>query len=235
MKPQEAFAFNLRQVQELKKLVSRGEGLTLEFKRKATYPEKVVREMIALANTKGGIVLIGIGDDGTVPGLKHPEGEAHVIKEALRKCKPPLSVKETFIPNAPSRTVIQYEVAESSNKPHYIINDENIKESYVRVADKSIKASREMREIAKRSQRKKDIRFHYGEPEKLLMQYLDSTPSITLKKFCEVSGLKKFYASRKLVLLVLADVLRITPHEKGDLYSLAFKTSPKKPIGSNGM
>jgi Putative DNA-binding domain len=235
MKPQEAFSLNLRQVQELKKLVSQGEGLRLEFKRKATYPEKIVREMIALANTKGGILLVGIGDDGTVPGLKYPEDESHVIKEALRKCRPPLPVEETFIPNAPSRTVIQYEIAESTKKPHYLMTADNIKESYVRVDDKSIKASREMCEIAKRSQRKKDIRFQYGEHEKLLMQYLDTTPTITLKKFCEISGLKKFYASRKLVLLVLANVLRITPHEKGDLYSLAFRTSSKMAVRSNGM
>jgi hypothetical protein len=38
----------------------------------------------------------------------------------------------------------------------------------------------------------------------------------------EVSGLKRFIASKKLVLLVLADVLRITPHERGDIFSLAF-------------
>ena len=88
--------------------------------------------------------------------------------------------------------------------------------------DQSIKASREVREIARRSQAKKDIRFHYGEHEQLLMQYLDMNPSITLKQFMQVSGLKKFYASKKLVLLVLANVLEITPHEKGDLFSLAF-------------
>ena len=93
---------------------------------------------------------------------------------------------------------------------------------FVRVNDQSIKASREVREIARRSQAKKDIRFHYGEHEQLLMQYLDMNPSITLKQFMQVSGLKKFYASKKLVLLVLANVLEITPHEKGDLFSLAF-------------
>jgi hypothetical protein len=96
------------------------------------------------------------------------------------------------------------------------------KESYVRVNDQSIKASREMREIVKRSRKQKDIRFHYGEHEKFLMKYLDANPDITLKKFIDLSGLKKFYASRKLVLLVLANVLQIIPHEKGDLYALAF-------------
>jgi hypothetical protein len=220
-KPQESFSFNLRQVQELKKLVAQGESSTLEFKRKATYPEKIVREMIAFANTKGGILLLGVGDDRSLPGLKFPEDESHVIQLALKKARPRLPVTELFIPIGNARTIIRYDIAESQSKPHYLLLDDR-KECYVRVNDQSLKASREIREIVKRAQKKKDIRFHYGEHEKFLMQYLDSNPSITLKKFIELSGLKKFYASKKLVLLVLADVLRVTPHEKGDHYSLAF-------------
>lgn len=220
-KPQEAFTYQLRQVMDLKKLVSRGESASLEFKKKATYPDKVVREMIAFANAKGGILLIGISDDGSVAGLKHPEDESHVIQKALQKCKPPLPVAETYIPIGNSRSVIQYHIAESVNKPHYFLDGEK-KEAYIRVNDQSIRASREVREIARRSQLKKDIHFHFGEHEKFLMAYLDNNPAITLREFVATSGLKKFYASKKLVLLVLADVLKITPHEKGDLYSLAF-------------
>lgn len=223
MKPQERFAPDRRQVQQLRDLVSHGESLTLEFKRKAAFPDKIVREMIAFANTKGGILLVGIGDDGTMPGLKFPEDDSHVINQALKRCRPILPVKELFIPISDNRYVLQYEVFESTQKPHYLLTEEQAKESFVRVDDKSIKASREMREIAKRAQRKKDIRFHYGDHERLLMQYLDSNGTITLKKFIELSGLKRFIASKKLILLVLADVLKITPHEKGDLYSLAFR------------
>ena len=220
-RPQEASTFQPRQLRDLRKLVAQGENTSLEFKRKAAYPDKVVREMIAFANAKGGILLVGIADNGEIVGLKHPEDESHVIQQSLNKCVPRLPVTETFIPVGNSRHVIQYHVAESSDKPHYFF-DGGKKEAYIRVNDQSIKASREVREIARRSQSKKDIRFHYGEYERLLMQYLDLNPAITLKEFMKVSGLKKFYASKKLVLLVLANVLQITPHEKGDLFSLAF-------------
>src|SRR5688572_12642978 len=207
-KPQETAAFNLRQVQDLRKLVAQGESSTLEFKRKAAYPEKIIREMIAFANTKGGILLLGVGDDKTIPGCKYPEDESLAIHEALRNCRPKLVVREQFIPIGNSRTVIRYDIAESKTKPHYRITGDQ-QESFVRVNDQSIKASREVREIVKRAQQKKDIRFYYGEHESFLMQYLDQHPFITLKTFIELSGLKKFYASKKLVLLVLADVLQI--------------------------
>jgi hypothetical protein len=222
MKLQESIAYDPLQVQQLKRLVARGEGTTLEFKRKASYPEKIVREMIAFANTAGGILLVGIGDDGSIPGLKYPEGESHVITEALKKVRLPLSLQETFIPIGNSRTVILYEIRESKKKPHYVVSDNKSKDYFVRVEDKSIKASREVREIIRRKQHPKDIRFRYGDHENFLMKYLEEHKTITLKEFVAARGLKRFYASNKFILLVLANVLRIIPHDKGDLYTLAF-------------
>lgn len=222
-KPHETVSFSAQQVQELRKLVAQGEGLTLEFKRKASFPEKIVREMIALANTRGGIILIGVDDDGKIPGLKYPDEESHVIKQALKNCRPAIRYSERYIPIGNSRTVLQYEIEESNRKPHRMIIGPATLESYVRVNDQSIKASREMTEIVKRSGKKRDIKFSYGDHEKMLMNYLDTNRTITLIQFIELTQLKRFYASRKLVLLVLANVLKITPHEKGDLFSLAFR------------
>lgn len=220
MKPQESFPVDPVQLRNLKRLVAQGEGAHLEFKRKAAFPEKIVREMIAFANSKGGILLVGIGDDLSIPGLKHPEDDSHVIREALKKCKPTLVVKEMFIAIGNNRSVIQYEVPESRRKPHYYLSGGGLKEAFVRVEDRSIKASREMREIARRAHQKNGVRFHYGDHERILIKYLDEHKTITLKKFIQLSGLKSFYASKKLVLLVLANVLKIAPDEKGDVFSL---------------
>src|SRR5690606_18521219 len=125
---------------------------------------------------------------GSIPGLKHPEDDAHVINLSLKNCKPPLPIQETFIPVGQNRSVIQYEIAESNRKPHYYLTAEKMKETFVRVDDKSIKASREMREISRRAQRNKDIRFHYGDHEHWLMKYLQENRTITLKEFTERSG-----------------------------------------------
>lgn len=206
-------------VRQLTQLIAQGEGSHLEFKRKASFPDKIVREMIAFANTKGGILLVGVSDDGQLAGLKYPEGESHVIRKALASCKPALALEETFICVAPERWIIQYNIAESKTKPHFFQSPLG-KQAYVRVEDKSIRASKEMLEIARRSIKKKDILFHYGEHERLLVRYLSDHHFITLSTFRQISGLKKFYASRKLILLVLANVLKITPQEHEDIYSL---------------
>ena len=222
MKLQESATYNPVQVRHLRNLVANGEGHTLEFKRKAAFPEKIIREMIAFANTSGGILLVGVGDDGSIPGLKYPDDESHVISQALTKIKPFLDVNETFIPLGNSRVVLQYQIAESKKKPHYVQSLDQSKEYFIRVKDKTIKASREVREIIKQKQKQRDIRFRYGDHEKFLMQYLEENKFITLKEFMSASGLKRFYASNKLILLVLANVLSVIPHENGDRYTLAF-------------
>lgn len=223
MKQHEAAPVNAANLQTLRKLVSRGEGATLEFKRKATYPEKIIGEMAAFANTQGGILLIGVSDDGAIPGVKFPDEESFVILTALKKyCRPAIRFTEQIIPLSENRFILSYEIFPSDRKPHYIVHNKATRDVFVRVADKSIKASREVQEIIRRRQRVKDIKFTYGEHEKMLMQHLATAGSITLREFTELSKLRRYYASRKLILLVLANVLRVTPGEKGDVYSLAF-------------
>jgi predicted HTH transcriptional regulator len=219
MKTSEAAGSNPQEIREIKKLAAEGEGLHLEFKRKAAYPEKIVRELIAFANTEGGTLLIGVDDDGKIPGVKYPDEEGLVICEALEKyCKPTLTYKETFIEIAENKYVVRFDIPPSGKRPHYLTYA-NTRQSFVRERDMSIKASPEMEEIVRRTKSKRDIRFAFGEAEKKLLQYLDEHHEISLAEYQKLSGLNRFKARRKLILLVLANVLKITATEKGDLYS----------------
>ena len=57
----------------VKKLIFEGEGVTLDFKKTITNCEKIARTMAAFANNKGGRLLIGVADDGTITGVKSEE------------------------------------------------------------------------------------------------------------------------------------------------------------------
>ena len=48
---------------ELNEMIEGGENDIVEFKRKFSSPEKIAKEMIAFANSKGGSILFGIDDD----------------------------------------------------------------------------------------------------------------------------------------------------------------------------
>ncbi|ELR68139.1 putative ATP-dependent DNA helicase [Fulvivirga imtechensis AK7] len=208
---------------DIKKLASHGESDTIEFKRKAAHPDKIVKELVAFANSKGGFLLVGVNDDGSIPGLKFPEDEAYALDQAIvRYCKPPLRLEHEIVPISDNRSVLVYNVKPSRKKPHYVIENFDTRwgQAFVRVEDKSIKASKEVREILKRSNRKKDIKFNFGEKERLLIDYLDKHRYITLPQFKELAGLTTYMASRTLVLLVLANVLKIEPSDKNDKYMI---------------
>jgi predicted HTH transcriptional regulator len=214
------------ELKDLYRLVKRGEGDRLEFKRKASHPEKIVREFVAFANTKGGDILIGVDDNGNIPGVKYAEEEIYVLNKALATlCKPKLRYEYTIIPldENESRAVVHYKVAESKKKPHYALPDENADwgKAYVRLADKSIQASKEVRNVIKFSQRKNARVLQIQEKEKVLLEYLGEHESITLSKFQEISELNRYKASMVLVNLVVSNILKINASDKEDTFSMA--------------
>ncbi|MEQ8926687.1 MAG: ATP-binding protein [Fulvivirga sp.] len=208
---------------DLRKLVAQGESDFLEFKRKVAHPEKIVRELVAFANTNGGHLLIGVSDNGEIPGVKFPEDEIYALNKSIEElCKPPFDYEIEEIELNEKAAAIVYYIPQSKRRPHAVKEDRASKwgQVYVRYEDKSVKASREMREIIKRKKKNKDIRFNYGDKEQKLMAYLEERQSISLNEFKELANLNNFMASRTLVLLVLANVLSIRPTEKGDIYTL---------------
>jgi predicted HTH transcriptional regulator len=210
--------------EKLKDLVKRGEGLYLEFKLKTNHPEKIIKEIVAFANTNGGKLLIGISDDKELVGLKYDDEDEFIITRAIEKHIYPAidySIEKVKLEN--QRTVLIYNIMASPMKPHYVdltIKAEDRK-AYVRVDDKSIQASKELREILKAQNKDKSYKFNFGDKEKALMQQIDLNGHITLNSFVEIAHIDRKNASRTLILMVLAGVLKILPRELEDLFVLA--------------
>jgi predicted HTH transcriptional regulator len=206
---------------EIQHLVRQGETETVEFKTKANHPEKIVKEMVAFANTKGGKLLVGVTDHGRITGLPTANEELYILEKAINKyCFPKFDYQHEIIPVSAKKAIIIYTIFESNLKPHYALLEQpkNQRKGYIRVADRSVQASREMREILRRERNKTAVRFTYGEKEKVLMNYLEKHQFITIKIFSKLAGIKPYLASRTLITLVLAKVLQIIPREGEDWY-----------------
>lgn len=207
----------------LKQLVRKGEGLHTEFKLKAKYPEKIVKELLAFSNAEGGSLFVGVGDDKSIQGLKYPREDEYALTKAIEEhCEPllPYELERVILDN--EREVLIFTVESSYYKPHYYLEnkDSESRTLYYRVEDKSVKASREMREILKEESKNKEFRFQFGEKEQILMQHLDEFQKITVDEFCQKAKISRKIASRTLVLLVLAKVLKIYPNEQRDYFRL---------------
>jgi predicted HTH transcriptional regulator len=111
------------QLFELHEIIENGEDSGIEFKRKFSSPEKIAKEMIAFANTKGGCILFGIDDDRTVVGVESEKGEIELIDMAAKFfCQPEIKYNIEILPIY--RTdVIAVEIPESRTKPHRLIEN----------------------------------------------------------------------------------------------------------------
>lgn len=208
------------ELRELKALVNKGEGQTIEFKRKAAFPEKIVKEMVAFANSNGGFLLVGVDDNGDIPGLKYLAEEKYVLEKAIKThIKPAIRIKSITVQINEKRSVLIYQIFESRRKPAFYIPQTNVKgKVYIRVGDKSLQASREMTKVLRGQRRKKGIKIHYGEKETILMHYIDRNQQVNVNQFKEVAKISKREASDTLVRLVLSNILQITAGEKTDWY-----------------
>src|SRR5690606_28111382 len=140
--------------------------------------ERIAREIIALANARGGKLLLGVDDDGTIVGLRDAEEERFVLRQALdTHCDPIVEVGLELVAVTAKREVLVVDVPESREKPHFLVGTTNgsagTRVAYVRVGEQSVEASREAVRLMKFEREPHDVHFEFGEKERALMRYLD--------------------------------------------------------------
>ena len=103
---------------DIRQLVSQGEGNTIEFKESLPVPADLAREMVALANTDGGWLLIGVTDQGGIRGVTFGDREARrVLNVARNNCVPHLQPQIETV-ELEGRTVAVIRVERGRQKPY---------------------------------------------------------------------------------------------------------------------
>jgi predicted HTH transcriptional regulator len=206
---------------DLLDLIEEGESLQCEFKRKFSSPEKIAREMIAFANTKGGYIIFGVDDDKEIVGVESEKSEAELITQtAKQNCEPPLEFTLEFIEVYGKELVIAA-VPESESKPHRIQDykdfDINTAVVTIRVNDKSIQASKEMIRIMKANSGKMNLKkYSIGPTEKSVFDFIEKNETISVKELSELVNISERRASRTLVKMVRANLLMIHTKDNGE-------------------
>ena len=95
---------------DVKILLEEGEGTTLEFKESLS--SSFARELVAMANTIGGKILLGVRDNGDVVGAGDSNSLRARIQDIARNCDPPVKVVVE-----PVGDVVVIHVRESEAKP----------------------------------------------------------------------------------------------------------------------
>jgi len=212
---------------ELKELIEEGENLQCEFKRKFSTSDKIAREMIAFANTKGGYIIFGVDDDKKVIGVESEKETAELIRDAAQNyCEPPLLYEISFIEYEGKELVIA-SIPESDNKPHRVqdyLKEFDINKAVVtiRVNDKSVQASKEMVRILRANSGNQTLKkYSIGPNEKLVFEYLSRKEKISTKELSNLVNISERRASRTLVKMVRANLLMIHTKDNGEEYFTA--------------
>src|SRR5258707_2796932 len=176
-------------VHDLNILIDHGEGFRIEFKRRISSAEKIARTMISFANTKGGIILFGVDDDGSIVGVESEKSEMELIEMAGRDYADPAIVPGITIVPFDGRDVIVAQIDQSRTKPHYFlgahdhINGEATR-VYIRVYDKTVMASREVVKILQNENPDAPpLRIAIGGNERRRFQYLEQHGRVTVAEF----------------------------------------------------
>jgi ATP-dependent DNA helicase RecG len=98
-------------LKKLKDLILEQEGFRLEFKE--SYSPKIANDIVAMSNSKGGKILIGVTDQGNIKGTDFNNKLKSEIIDLARNCEPPINVTVQYF-----HKIICIEIPESTQKPH---------------------------------------------------------------------------------------------------------------------
>ena len=128
---------------ELLELIANRESSGVEFKRDDLRPEQIAKEIVALANFRGGRLLLGVEDDGSISGVQRGDLERWVMDTVFRRYVHPMIqpfYEEIRIDDRRGVAVIT--ITQGSTKP-YVVRHQGQEQVYVRMGSTSQLASRE--------------------------------------------------------------------------------------------
>lgn len=204
----------------LKKYLAQGEGECLDYKQAITSKNKIAKTMCSFANHKGGVVLIGVRDNRTIAGINAEEERYMIELIAHFYCKPPVEyTTDEFLVG--EKTVLACNIAESQVKPHYAKGEDEKWWAYIRVKDKSLLASKIVLDLLKKGTSNTATQIEYSFNEQAILSYLSENERITMNQFQKLVNISRRRASKILVNLISAGVIRNHTTEKTEYFTLA--------------
>ena len=108
-------------IKEISEIIKNGENASVEFKSSSVRNESVAKEIVAMANTQGGVILFGIADNGEIEGAGKKGGkninEEWVMNIARCNIVPAISVEYSDI-QIENKRIVLIKVPKGNDKPY---------------------------------------------------------------------------------------------------------------------
>lgn len=128
---------------DLVEMITKGEISEIEFVRDGLGSEKLAKIGVAFANHKGGRILLGVDDDGTITGKQRAELERWVMDTVFGRYVHPMIIpfyEEVQVDDRHRVAVIT--ISQGTTKP-YVVRHHGREDIYIRIGSTSQLATRE--------------------------------------------------------------------------------------------
>ena len=122
------------------------ESTILEFKSAIPKNNQILKTIIAFCNGTGGKLILGVGDDGTVIGIKERDAfelQEHLGQTIYQSTSPPI-LPNIFLQRLGERLILVIQVSAGMNKPYFQSGKGLDAGTYVRSGRSTLVASPEM-------------------------------------------------------------------------------------------
>ncbi len=191
-------------------MIKMGENQLVEFKEKINEPDRILNELSAFANSKGGVLLLGVKDNGTLIGLKDPEAEMeYLVSQIELKTVPVVPYEIGFCDTDDGKGIVWILIAADGDGPFSVQSSEKDKGKFFkRVADESRQMGIVEVESLKIKDPKKEKDFRYGKKEKLIFDSLKSSKK-SLNQIQKSTRIQRHLLIAKMALLLTRGLLKL--------------------------
>ena len=179
-----------KRIHHIKRLINQGEHLNLDFKFEISDAAKIARSLVAFSNTKGGTLLIGVKDNGTLAGIRSEE-EFYMAERASQNfCQPPVKFtsKEWTLDG---KIILEIKVPVSDILPHRAPDSQGQYKVFVRVKDENILAHGIQIKVWKKQQADQAVSITYNELIKELLSLVENAPGLSVEEIGSKLNLSK--------------------------------------------
>jgi len=201
------------------RLIATGEGETLDFKQSISDAGKIAKTMVAFANNKGGTLLVGVRDNGSICGVKD-EDDIYMLQTAADMyCSPPIKIQITEH-KMDGKIVLEARIPASEGITYYAKDEHKQWLVYTRVADSTLKAGPVMFQVMKKRARAHNEISEYSKVESEILRTLQTENGNSLYDLQGCLNIKRNRIIYSLAKLIHFGLVRISYRQKMEYFYL---------------
>jgi len=207
-------------VLEIKRLIQTRESETVEFKTSLSHWKAVIETISAFANTKGGIVLIGVQDNGEIRGIKVGKDSIERFTNKIIQNTDPKIYPSIEVAKVDGKEIIVLTVKNIQNKPYLALG-----KAFKRVGKSTHQMSRDEYERMILEKHKEELRFDNRICKEACWEDIDEGKVRQFLKRAETE--RNFYIKPEISVKEALDRLGLV--KSGNLTNAAILLFAKKP------